>query len=77
MDRELIQEVLFCHRLRFTISFGSDTIRIVSNWPIKTKFYVEPLWEGGTRVYINGPDHMTKMAAKNLQKSSYPESEVL
>ena len=65
-----------------TISFGPDAIRIVSNWPIKTKFYVEPLWERGTKVYINGPDQMTKMAAmpiygKNLQKSSSPEPEVL
>ena len=31
--------------------------------PIKAKFYVEPPWEGGTKVYINGPAHMTKMAA--------------
>ena len=31
--------------------------------PIKTKLYVEPPWEGGTKVYINGPGHMTKMAA--------------
>ena len=33
----------------------------------------EPPWEGGTKVYINGPGHMTKMAAmpiygKNLKK---------
>ena len=33
--------------------------------------------EGGTKVYINGPGHMTKMAAMpiygiNLQKSSSP-----
>ena len=34
--------------------------------PIKAKFYVEPLWEGGTKVYINGPGHMTKMAAMPL-----------
>ena len=27
------------------------------------KFYVEPPWEGGTKAYINGPGHMTKMAA--------------
>ena len=50
-------------------------------WPIKAKFYVEPPWEGGTKVCINGPGHMTKMAAmpiygKNLKKSS-PEPEVL
>ena len=30
--------------------------------PIKAKFYVEPPWEGGTKLYINGPGHMTKMA---------------
>ena len=47
-------------------------------WPIKAKFYVEPPWEGGTKVCINGPGHMTKMAAmpiygKNLKKSSSPE----
>ena len=51
-------------------------------WPIKAKFYVEPLWEGGEKVNIgkgerkytciNGPGHMTKIAAmpiygKNLQ----------
>ena len=53
--------------------FSSETA-----WPIKAKFYVEPPWEGGTKVYINGPGHMTKMAAtpiygKTLQKSSSPE----
>ena len=44
----------------FTFSniFSSETA-----WPIKVKFYVEPPWEGGTKVYINGPGHMTKMAA--------------
>ena len=31
--------------------------------PIKAKFYVEPPWEGGTKICINGPGHMTKMAA--------------
>ena len=44
----------------FTFSnvFFSETA-----WPIKDKFYVEPPWAGGTKVYINGPGHMTKMAA--------------
>ena len=51
-------------------------------WPIKVNFYVEPPWEAGTKVYINGPGHMTKMATmpiygKNLKKSSSPEPEVL
>ena len=59
----------------FTFSnvFSSET-----TWPIKAKFNVEPPWIGGKKVYINGPGHMTKMAArpihgKNLQKSSSPE----
>ena len=59
-------------RRPFTFSnvFSSETA-----WPIKAKFYVEPSWEGGTKVCINGPGHMTKMAAmpiygKNLKKSS-------
>ena len=63
----------------FTFSniFSSETA-----WPIKAKFYVELSWEGGTKVCINGPGHMTKMAAmpiygKNLKKSSSPEPEVL
>ena len=38
--------------------FSSETA-----WPIKAKFYVEPPWEGGTKVCINGPGHVTKMAA--------------
>ena len=31
--------------------------------PIKAKFYVEPPWEGGTKLFTNDPGHMTKMAA--------------
>ena len=54
----------------FSNVFSSETA-----WPIKVKFYVEPPWEGGTKVCINGLGHMTKMAAmpiygKNLKKSS-------
>ena len=30
---------------------------------IKAKFNVGPQWEEGTKVYINGPGHMMKMAA--------------
>ena len=38
------------HRCRpqFSNIFSSETA-----WPIKAKFYVEPPWEGGTKVYIN------------------------
>ena len=51
-------------------------------WPNIAKFYVEPPLEGGTKVYINGPGHMTKVApmpiyGKNLEKFSSPEPEVL
>ena len=42
-------------------NFSSETA-----WPIKAKFYVEPPWEGGTKVYINGPGHMTKMDARPI-----------
>ena len=59
----------------FTFSniFSSETA-----WPIKAKFYVDPPGEGGTKVCIYGPGHMTKKAAmpiygKNLKKSSSPE----
>ena len=56
-----------CRRSQFSNIFSSETA-----WPIKAKFYVEPPWEGGTKVCINGPGHMTKMAAmpiygKNLK----------
>ena len=51
----------------FSSIFSSETA-----WLIKAKFYMEPPWEGGTKVCINGPGHMTKMAAmpiygKNLK----------
>ena len=29
-------------------------------WPVRAKFH-EPLWEGGTKIYINGLGHMTKI----------------
>ena len=43
--------------------------------------FIEAPWEGGAKVYINGPGHMTKMAVtpiygKHLQNSS-PEPKVL
>ena len=42
----------------FSKIFFSETA-----WPMKAKFYMNHLWEGGTNVYINNPGHMTKMAA--------------
>ena len=54
----------------FSNIFSSETAL-----PIKAKFYVEPPWEGGTKVCINVPGHMTKMAAmpiygKNILQTS-------
>ena len=47
-----------CRRSQFSNIFSAE-----SAWPIRAKFYVEPPLEGGTKVCINGPGHMTKMAA--------------
>ena len=52
-----------------------------NSWPIKAKFHVEPPWEVGKKVYINGTGHVTKMAAMliygiNLQKSNRPRYQV-
>ena len=54
-------------RPSFTISkiFSSETA-----WPIKAKLHVEHPLEGGTKVYINGPGHMTKMAAMAINSKN-------
>ena len=44
----------------FTIS---NVFFLESAWSIKAKFHVEPPLEGGTKVNINRPGHMTMMAA--------------
>ena len=31
--------------------------------PIEAKFHMEPPWDEGTKVCLNGPGHMTNMAA--------------
>ena len=59
--------VIVVRPFTFSNIFSSETA-----WPIKAKFYVEPPWEEGTKVFIIGPGHMTKMAAmpiygKNLK----------
>ena len=35
-------------------------------WPIKVKFDMKHLQEGGTNVYITNPGHMTKIAAMSI-----------
>ena len=66
--RPSVVRCLSVRRPPFSKIFFSETA-----WPIKAKFHVKPPWEGGTKVYINGLGHMTKMAAmpiygKNLKK---------
>ena len=52
------------------------TLKIFSKTtgPIEAKFHMESPWDGGTKIYSKGPDHMTKVAAmpiygKNPKKS--------
>ena len=54
----------------FSNLFSLETAR-----PIKAKFHVDPLWDGGIKVCSNGPGHMTKTAAmpvycKNIKNIS-------
>ena len=44
--------------------FSSETA-----WPIKAKLHAHP-YEGGTKVCINGPGHMTKMAAMAINSEN-------
>ena len=69
LNQRLIGELIgypwsvVCRRRPSTISnvFSSKTA-----WLIKVKFYVKPPWQGGKKAYINGPGHMTKMAAMTI-----------
>ena len=45
--------------------FSSETA-----WPIKANLHVEHPWIGGKKVYINGPGHMTKMAAMAINSKN-------
>ena len=58
-----------CRLLSVVIRRSSTISNVFSSettWPIKAKFYVEPPWEEGKKFYINGPGHMTKMAAMHI-----------
>ena len=50
----------------FSKIFFSETA-----WPINAKFHVEPSWEVGKKVYINGTGHMTKMAANPIMVKTF------
>ena len=52
---------LRCRRLLSVVFFSSETTE-----PIEVKFHMEPPWKEGTKVYSNGPGHLTKMAAMTI-----------
>ena len=54
----ILLDILCC---KVVIKFVSAPLKLLGQ--AKAKFYVEPPWEGETKVCINGPGHMTKMAA--------------
>ena len=61
---ELISIPMLRRPLSSSNSWSSTISNISSSetaWPIKAKFHVEPPWERGTKICINGPGHMTKM----------------
>ena len=55
-----------CRCSQFSNIFSSETA-----WPIQVEFYVGPPWDGGTKVCINGPGHMTKMAATPIYGKNF------
>ena len=70
------------HTLILVQGHSDSTFSNFFSWetakPIEAKFHVEPQWDRGTKVYSNGPGHMTKLAAmpiysKNMKISSSRE----
>ena len=70
----VINRFIFGHGVVIYYIFSSET-----TWPIKAKFYVKHLYNGGTNVYIYNLGHMTKLAAmpiygKNPSKIFFSET---
>ena len=71
LSRRLIGELIVyqwsgVHRLRLPSVVRpqcSNIFFLQTAWQIKTKFYVEPPWVGGTKFCSRHLGHMTKMAA--------------
>ena len=55
------------HSLTLVKGHSDSTFSNFFSWgtarTIEAKFQVETQWDGGTKVYTNGPGHMTNMAA--------------
>ena len=54
-------------------SIFSNFIFLETAWSIEAKFYVEPPWNGWTKVWSNGLGHMTKMATKPIYSKNLKE----
>ena len=39
--------------------------------PIEAKFHLYPLWDGGKKVFSNGPGHMTNMAVMPIYGKTF------
>ena len=64
-----------------TYAFVWEKVNWLSTGPIEAKLHMEPLWDGGTKVCLNGPGTciMTKIAAlpiygKDHSKIFFPGS---
>ena len=74
-----MQLVSYIVQFHSFLKYGRRLLGLYNTNPKADRFSrgVATPWEGGTKVYINGPGHMTKMAAmpiygKKLKKSSSP-----
>ena len=54
-----------------SVSLFLNFFSSVTTRPIEAKFHVEPPWNGGTKVYSNGPGHMTKMPAMTIYSKNH------
>ena len=60
-----------CRRLRRCRRQPFSNISSETAWPLKAKFHLEPPCEGRTKVCINGPGHMTKIASTPIYGKTF------
>ena len=59
---------MLCRPSTISKIFSSET-----GWPVKAKLHVEYPWDGRTKLYINFPGQMTKMADMAINSKKPPE----
>ena len=59
----LMKSIFLLSYLPFLAQLSRKIFFSKTAWPIKSKFYVEPQWVGGTKVCSRHLGHMTKMGA--------------